>query len=154
MKLEKKTTLITMPNKQHNNIILKLGVALASKSLSTIKEIGEFMQNTGSDKFSNGGFWLYSYESNDCYLSDNFLKSLEYKRDEIDENVSFFYKVANKEHLDKGFEMLNKLIENKSESCFVNDLEYTKKSGEVFTVECSGTPLYKDNKPYIVLGTQ
>ena len=50
--------------------------------------------------------------------------------------------------------MLNKLIENKSESCFVNDLEYTKKSGEVFTVECSGTPLYKDNKPYIVLGTQ
>lgn len=142
-----------MTNKEHNNIILKLGIALASKNLFSIKEIGEFMQETGADEFSNGGFWLYGYESNDCYLSDKFLESLEYKREEIEENVGFFYKVANHEHLDRSFEILNKLIEKKSEFCFVNELDYTKKSGEVFTVECSGTPLYKNNKPYIVLGT-
>ena len=40
--------------------------------------------------------------------------------EEIEENVGFFYKVANHEHLDRSFEILNKLIEKKSEFCFVN----------------------------------
>jgi hypothetical protein len=142
-----------MSTKAHNNIILKLGVGIAAKDLFTIKEIGEFMQNTGADKFSNGGFWLYGYESNDCYLSDKFLQSLGYSRDEIKENVEFFYKVANNEHLNIGFEMLNKLIEVKSETSFINYLNYTKKDKSILNVECSGTPLYKDNKPYIILGT-
>lgn len=142
-----------MPNRQHNNLILKLGIAIASKNLNTIEEIGKLIQETGADDFTDGGFWLYGYDSNECYLSDKFLESLKYTRDEIISNVSFFYKTANNDHLNKGFEMLNELIEKKSESCFINYLDYTRKDGSIFNVECSGTCLYKFDKPYIVLGT-
>ena len=142
-----------MSTKAHNNIILKLGIALAAKDLSTIKGIGEFMQNTGADEFSNGGFWLYGHESNDCYLSDKFLESLNYDRNEIEEKVDFLYSVADNNHLNKGFEMLAELIKNRSEACFINNLNYTKKDGNILNVQCSGTVMYKNNEPYIVLGT-
>jgi|LakMenEpi03Oct11_1017367.scaffolds.fasta_scaffold01073_3 hypothetical protein len=142
-----------MPTKEHNNIILKLGVALASKDLSTIKEIGEFIQNTGSDEFVSGGFWLFSYESKDLYLSNKFLELLDYNRNEVIEKIDFFYKTANHKELEKGFKMLEELIKNKSESCFINTITHTKKDGSILNVECSGTPLYKNNEPYIILGT-
>ena len=142
-----------MSNKEHNNIILKLGITLATKNLFTIKEVGKFMQETSADDFTSNGFWLYSYNSNDCYLSDKFLETIGYNRSEIIENVDFFYKVADNEHLKKGFDMLNELIKVKSEACFINYLDYTCKDGIVLNIKCSGTVLYKNNKPYIVLGT-
>jgi hypothetical protein len=49
--------------------------------------------------------------------------------------------------------MLNELIAKKSEACFINYLDYTKKDGDILNVECSGTCLYKNGEPYIVLGT-
>lgn len=137
----------------HNNIYLKLGIAIASKIYNNIFEIGKYMQETGADEFTNGGFWLYGYESQDCYLSDKFIKSLGYRRGEITHNVDFFYKIANNDHLNKGFNMLDELIDKKSESSFINYLDYTRKNGSVFNVECSGTVMYKFGEPYIILGT-
>ena len=139
--------------KSHEIIILKLGALLLTKKTLNILEIGSLLQQTDADSMVNGGFWLYGYDDNDVYLSDRFIDSLLYKRDEIIHNVNFFYIVGNKEHLYRGFKMIDDLIKNKSETCFSHNVDYQKKNGDNVTVTCRGSVIYILDKPFCVIGT-
>jgi hypothetical protein len=49
--------------------------------------------------------------------------------------------------------MIAELMEDKSENCFVNEIDYYHVDGTILKVECMGTIFYKDGEPIIVLGT-
>ena len=139
--------------KIHQNVILKLGAILLMKQSANVVEVGEYLQKTGIDDALTGGFWLYGYNVHDCYLSDKLIESLGYIREEVPPNVDFFYKAAENAHLNKGFEMIDELVAEQSEKCFINYLDYRTKDGETIKVECTGTVIYSFGKPLIVIGT-
>jgi len=139
--------------KIHQNVILKLGAILLMKQSANVVEVGEYLQKTGIDNALTGGFWLYGYNAHDCYLSDKLIESLGYIREEVPPNVDFFYKAAENAHLNKGFEMIDELVAEQSEKCFINYLDYRTKDGETIKVECTGTVIYSFGKPLIVIGT-
>ena len=139
--------------KIHQNVILKLGAILLMKQSANVIEIGEHLQKTGIDDASTGGFWLYGYNVHDCYLSDKFISSLGYSREEVPHSVDFLYKTAENTRLNKSFEMIDELVTEQSEKCFINYLDYKAKDGETIKVECTGTVIYSFGKPLIVIGT-
>ena len=135
------------------NIILKMGVVLFSTKQKSVSEIGISLNEIyPDDELTSGGYWLFDWQTNECYYSYNFLNSLGYIKSEVTNNTDFFYKVADNLHLKEGFKMIEELILNKSEDCFVNYLNYTHKNGEIIKIECSGVVLYKNDKPVMVLG--
>jgi hypothetical protein len=137
----------------HANIVLKMGVILLSNKYSGVMPIGYELNQLHTDSLTNGGYWLYDYNTHECYYSDRFIESIGYERDDIDSTVSFFYKTADNEHLSIGFEMISELVEEKSEICFVNELTYYHSDGRELQIECMGTVFYKEVEPIIVLGT-
>lgn len=139
--------------KSHEIIILKLGALLLTKKSLNILEIGKQLQETNADEMVNGGFWLYSYEDNDAYLSDRFIGSLLYDRENITNNVDFFYKVADNVQLNKGFAMIEELIKTKSELCFSHNVDYKRKDEVNLTVTCRGSVIYILDKPFCIIGT-
>ena len=140
-------------NRIHANIVLKMGVILLSNKYKGAIDIGAELNKLYTDDLTNGGYWLYDYKTNECYYSDRFLKSLGYNREDVCLTISFFYKTAEKIHLDVCFEMIAELMEDKSENCFVNEIDYYHVDGTILKVECMGTIFYKDGEPIIVLGT-
>jgi hypothetical protein len=140
-------------DKIHANLVLKMGVILFSTKKQSVSEIGICLNELHSDDLTSGGYWLYDWETNECYYSEKLINSLGYNRCDVQNNTNFFYKVADNEHLNEGFKMIDELVLNKSELSFINDLNYTHKNGSIIKVECSGTVFYKFNEPIIVLGT-
>jgi len=137
----------------HANIVLKMGVVLLSTQHQSVLDIGAVLNKAHTDDLTSGGYWLYDWITNECYYSDNFIASMGYDRSEVSNKTDFFYKVANKEHLNHGFDMIYDLIKEMSETCFINELDYTRKNGEIIKIQCSGTVFYKFGEPIIVLGT-
>lgn len=140
-------------NDIHANFVLKMGVILLSTRIFSVTEIGMSLNKLHSDELTSGGYWLYDWDTKDCYLSDKLIESIGYSRSDVAPSIDFFYKVANNEHLNLGFAMVNDLIDMQSESCFCNKLEYTHNDGHKIQIQCSGTVFYKYGKPVIVLGT-
>lgn len=140
-------------NIEHQNIILKLGAILLTKTTNDVFEIGCHLQQSGIEAVLTGGFWLYDYKTNDCYYSDKFIKVLGYERSEIPNGVEFFYKTSDVEQLKVGFGMIDSIITDRSEACFINDLLYYTKDNLPINIECVGTVIYKFYEPILVIGT-
>ena len=142
-----------MMNKVQANLVLKMGIALFSTKQS-VTEIGISLNEIYTDDdITSGGFWLYNIQTKECYYSDKFLNSLGYNKKDVANNTDFLYKTADVSALEKGFKMINDLIVSRSESSFINYLDYTHKDGSIVKVECCGTVFYKRNEPIIVFGT-
>ena len=87
-----------MPGSQfHTNILLRLHTKLLTNIKKDIHQIGQYLQTTGMDDPINRGFWLYNYQTGECYYSDNFIRSLGYDRSEVKNDVQFFYDTSNNE---------------------------------------------------------
>ena len=139
--------------KNHAQVILKLGTVLSLQNTDNVIEIGVFLQETGADDLTTGGFWLYKFSDLQCYCSDKFIKVLEYDRKEVETSISFFNRTADIEQLQKGYDLLAELINESSEECFRNVLKYTTKNGIQITVNCIGSVCYKNGEPFLSVGT-
>jgi hypothetical protein len=88
------------------------------------------------------------------YYSPKFKASFGFDEcDEFAPEYSTFTQYANQEDLEKNETLIREVIAAKSEQCFTNKVRYTTRYGLNFTVNCSGTVLYKNNTPIIVLGS-
>lgn len=136
----------------HQKIVLKLGVALFDNKASNVIELGDMMLKAESDNIANGGFWIWDYTTNEVYYSPKFYEVLGYKFGDFGNGFKGF-ELSNKEHLDRGIDLIKELIINKSELIFINNIDYKKKDGSILNVICSGTIFYKNNAPKYILGT-
>lgn len=135
----------------NDGVIIKMGVILMSKITNNIQAIGEYLTVSGSDDLTDGGFWLYDYNTLEMYYSNKFKLSLG---EDLKPNYASFARYANIEDLANGHKMVSKLIENNSELFFSNQVRYKNDSENInFTVNCTGAVFYLFGKPKIVLGT-
>jgi PAS domain-containing protein len=136
----------------HEGIVLKMGVALLSSRTNSLQELGELLVETSSDLLPTGGLWLWDHETNEVFYSPKFCEALGYKYKELGTGFDGF-NLANKDHLDHGLDMINKLIETNSNDTFINNIDYTAKDGSIVHIICRGTVFFIHNKPEIILGT-
>ena len=136
----------------HDKIVLKMGVYLFEHKVNDIQQLGDKLLEMGSDELTNGGYWIWDYNTNEVYYSPLFCTSLGFDYGDFGTSLEGFYN-SDEEMLSKGMKMIGKLIDEHSHGCFVNDVIYYSKDDKEVMVECSGTVFYKEDKPIYVLGT-
>ena len=129
-----------------------MGVTLFSKHFSNVIELGEALVSKDSDLISNGGIWIWDYNTNEVFVSPKFCNVLGFEYGELPKDASVF-DIADKEQFAVGYNEINNLIEAKSEGTFINEIKYKSKENIDVDILCSGTIFYKDNKPFYILGT-
>lgn len=139
-------------NKIHDKIVLKMGVSLFESTSNNVIELGDLLLKLESDKLTDAGFWIWDYVTNEVYYSPKFCEKIGYSYGDFGNDTKGF-DLANKEQMAIGMEMLNNLIDNKSELIFINNIEYTSKDGSIKKFICSGTVFYKDGETKYILGT-
>ncbi len=136
----------------HSKIVLKMGVALFESKVNNVAKLGNLLMKQHCDELSNAGFWIWEYENNHVFYSENFCKVLGFEVDDFGNDFTGF-NLADKQQFDFGCDMINKLIEEKSNELFTNKIEYKNKKNDKINIVCSGTVFFKDGKPLCILGT-
>ena len=136
----------------HEIIVLKMGLALLTVRTKNVQELGELLVQNNSDLLSEGGIWIWEYNTNDVYYSPIFCETLGFEYGHWGNTFDGFNQ-GNKEDFATGVDMINKLIEKGDNGCFVNKIRFTKKDGTEINILCTGTIFFKNGKPDIVLGT-
>jgi len=132
--------------------ILIVNIALLDMKDKLLSQLGKELVELGCDEKTNGGFWLWKYKSNEVYASPKFCKSLGYDYEELGNDFNVF-NIADKSELKIGVDKIKELIGLKSNDTFVNDIHFTKKDGTKILIECNGKVFYREDNPYVILGT-
>ena len=136
----------------HQQVVLKMGVALFSGKASSVIELGNILIDNGSDDLCDGGVWIWQINNGQVYYSPKFCNSLGFEYGELGEGFGGFDR-GDAHQMAYGMGLIDELIENKSQSIFVNRIDYFKKDNTILPVLCSGTVFYKYNAPYYIVGT-
>lgn len=134
-----------------NVLILSLNIILFDNKTENLQELGNVLCKQ-LPHLEEGGLWLWNYQTGEVYYSPKFCETLGYEYKELGTGFAGF-DLADKEQFSKGEKMINDLIENNSIEPYINDITYSTKLGEKKLVQCVGSIFYKDNLPYLILGT-
>lgn len=136
----------------HQQVVLKMGVALFSGKVSSVIELGNILIENGSDDLCDGGVCIWQIDNGQIYYSPKFCNVLGFEYGEFGEGFGGFDR-GNAEQMAYGMGLIDKLIEEKSQSIFINKIDYLKKDNNVLPIICSGTVFYKYNAPFYIVGT-
>lgn len=136
----------------HDKAVLKLGVVIFEHKVKSVQELGEILLDMQCDDLATGGYWLWDYQLEQVYYSPKFCASLGFNYNDFGNSFEGFNH-SNNEELLTGLKMIDELITNKSNECFINNVTYYNKDNKSVNVICSGTVFYKDNEPTYILGT-
>lgn len=143
---------IDLLNAKINVLTLSLNIILYDNKVENLQKLGEILCEQTLHQLEEGGIWLWNYQTNEVYYSNNFCKTLGYNYGELGTGFDGF-NLGDEEHMSIGMKMINDLIANHSIEPFINDITYKTKSNGYVNIQCIGAVFYKDNLPYIILGT-
>ena len=135
------------------NAMLKLNFMIVSGKAKSLIQLGEGLVSLDSDKYTNGGFWLWDYIANEIFYSPLFCTSLGFEYGELGNGFGGFDR-GNAAQLKVEMDQIKNLVETKSLEIFTNFIDFRKKDNTILKVECRGEVLFLNNEPYVILGTR
>lgn len=143
---------IDMLHAKLNTVTIYLNVMLFDRETKDIQELGKAVCKHNLHNLENGGIWLWEYDTGKVFYSYGFCEALGFEYGELGDGFGGF-DIGDKDDMDRGMGMIQNLIDKKSIDPFINRITYKTKSNNHIDVECGGSVFYKDDKPYIILGT-
>ena len=142
-----------MKDKDHENIVLKFGVASA-KSCDVL-EIGGYLTEMGCDDMVDGGFWVWDVTTNTEFYSKNFKTSLGFSEtDEFPSHASSWQDLLSNNELELVKLNFRMHLNTDGEHPYKQLVNYPVKGGGMISVICSGTLFSDDqNAPKIMVGS-
>lgn len=132
---------------------LAAGVIKLSERFTSVIEIGNLLQEIGSDVLTEAGFWIWDFKTQECYYSKKFLRLLGFSdTDHIKFDSDLFKQLMLPESLEKAMMHTGEKIQAVDRQTFVNAVHYKTVSGNIIQFYCSVTILYEDNKASILFG--
>jgi beta-mannanase len=139
---------------ENNNTLLKFTVMIMDNYGLDIMEIGEELVQTGFDKVTDGGFWIWKIKSTKEFYSPLFRESLGYEGEEDFPSTPESWKTTiKKEHLDLAMSNFHSAIEKKDDSIYHQEVIYNKKNGGTIKFIRSGKLLWLGGDFKYILGT-
>ena len=136
----------------HDSIVIKFGVQLLWKPNLRVSELGKRLSELKTDEQTEAGFWIWDYNTDECYYSPKFKDYLKFD-DSFPNTSAGFIQNMIEEDLQPGLLKTQMMIESKSKDVFINVVRYKTPEG-IKGVICSGTIIYsKDELPTYVVGT-
>ena len=147
-----------MTNIAHENIVKSVLSFVVKQEFGkhlTVLELGKkVVEEYGADKLVNGGIWILDCNKPIEFYSPLFRKNLGYTGEKDFPSVPESWQKAIKpKYINSALPDYHKHIETKGKHPYYLDLVYNTKQGGKIALICSGTALFENNKPTIMIGT-